>query len=125
MPPAFQAGGSIAPDRTSRFLAPELAEGPAIYRTSFLPLSLAGTSVSFDESIARGQRGPGGLSFASDGQVNVQVPWELAGSSSVTIKVSLGGTANPDSDIAGGGGCARGVRNIPIRPAVNSGGRAG
>src|SRR5258706_11335274 len=88
---SVQAGPGIAPGSYITIFGTGMAEGPAIYRTSFLPLSLAGTSVSFDDP-SRGVSAAGRLSFASDGQVNVQVPWELAGSSSVTIKVSLGGT---------------------------------
>ena len=88
---SVQAGAGIAPGSYITIFGAGMAEGPAIYRTSFLPLSLAGTSVSFDDP-SRGVSAPGRLSYSSEGQVNVQVPWELAGSSSVTIKVALGGS---------------------------------
>jgi len=52
-----------------------------------LPLVIDGTTVSFDVPSA-GISVPGHLTFANDGQVNVQVPWELQGQSSVKVKVS-------------------------------------
>jgi uncharacterized protein (TIGR03437 family) len=54
----------------------------------YLPLSLANVSVSFDVP-DRGISLPGRLHFVSDGQVNVQVPWELEGLNSVKVKVSI------------------------------------
>ena len=53
-----------------------------------LPMVIDGTTVSFDVPSA-GISVPGHLSFASSGQVNVQVPWELQGQSSVKVKVSI------------------------------------
>ncbi|HEV8145535.1 MAG TPA: S8 family serine peptidase [Bryobacteraceae bacterium] len=88
---SVQAGAGIAPGSYITIFGAGMAEGPAIYRTPYLPLSLAGTSVSFDDP-SRGVSAPGRLSYSSEGQVNVQVPWELQGSSSVTIKVALGGS---------------------------------
>lgn len=58
--------------------------------SSRLPLSLGGVSVSFDVPPANLSL-PGRLIFVSPGQVNVQVPWELAGQDSVMMKVSLPG----------------------------------
>jgi uncharacterized protein (TIGR03437 family) len=53
-----------------------------------LPLVIDGTTVSFDVPSA-GISVPGYLTFVSPGQINLQVPWELAGQSSVAIKVSV------------------------------------
>ena len=53
-----------------------------------LPLSLSTVSVSF---FGGGLALPGHLSYAGPGQVNVQIPWEFAGQSSVTLKVNFGG----------------------------------
>jgi len=53
-----------------------------------LPLVIDGTTVSFDVPSA-GISVPGHLTFAIDSQVNVQVPWELQGQSSVKVKVSI------------------------------------
>ena len=67
-----------------------LGFSPAIkaFGTSYLPLSLANVSVSFDTT---GLSLPGRVHFVSPNQVNVQVPWELSGKNSVKTKVSIGG----------------------------------
>jgi uncharacterized protein (TIGR03437 family) len=52
-----------------------------------LPLVIDGTTVSFDVPSA-GISEPAHLTFANDGQVNLHVPWELQGQSSVKVKVS-------------------------------------
>jgi uncharacterized protein (TIGR03437 family) len=64
-----------------------------VFSTPYLPLSLAGVSVSFDWP-QKGISLPGRLHFVSDGQVNVQVPWELQGLNSVFIKVSIGDSSS-------------------------------
>jgi len=53
-----------------------------------LPLSMDWTSVSFDVPSA-GLSVPGYLYFVSPGQVNVFVPWELAGQTSAQVKVNV------------------------------------
>jgi uncharacterized protein (TIGR03437 family) len=63
-------------------------DGPTLTTANDLPLVIDGTTVSFDVPSA-GISVPGYLTFVSPGQVNVQVPWELAGQSSVQIKVSV------------------------------------
>lgn len=54
-----------------------------------LPLSLSRVSVSFDNPSQR-VSAPGRLQFVSDGQINVQIPWECAGLATVDMKVSIG-----------------------------------
>jgi uncharacterized protein (TIGR03437 family) len=54
-----------------------------------LPVSLGGVSVSFD-SPANQISAPGRLTYVSPGQVNVQIPMECAGLTSVSIKVAIG-----------------------------------
>ncbi len=62
-----------------------------------LPLGLSGngsytgTSVSFEVPSA-GISLPGPMLYADSNQVNVQVPWELAGQTSVQIRVNVGDT---------------------------------
>ncbi len=63
-------------------------DGPTLTTTNALPLVIDGTTVSFDVPSA-GISVPGYLTFVGPGQINVQVPWELAGQSSVEIKVSV------------------------------------
>jgi uncharacterized protein (TIGR03437 family) len=64
-----------------------LSTSTKAFGTSYLPLSLAGVSVSFD---ATGLSLPGRVHFVSPNQINVQVPWELSGRTSVRTKVSIG-----------------------------------
>ncbi|MGH8337793.1 MAG: hypothetical protein ACRETL_13450, partial [Gammaproteobacteria bacterium] len=59
------------------------------FYTPYLPISLAGVSVSFDDP-TRTLSLPGHISYVSPSQINVQVPWELQGGSSVMMKVSIG-----------------------------------
>ncbi len=55
----------------------------------YLPLSLAGVSVSFDSGDVSV---PGRLTYVSAYQVDVQVPWELAGKTTADLKVTVGGS---------------------------------
>lgn len=66
-----------------------LSESFRVFNTGYLPLSLAGVSVSFDVP-AQKLSLPGRIHFVSDEQINVQVPWELEGLNSVQVKVSIG-----------------------------------
>jgi uncharacterized protein (TIGR03437 family) len=63
-------------------------DGPTLTTANDLPLVIDGTTVSFDVPSA-GISVPGYLTFVGSGQINVQVPWELAGQSSVEIKVTV------------------------------------
>ena len=94
-PPSINAGGIVnaASQRLGQGVAPgsyisiygtDLATTSAVFATPYLPLALASVSVSFDASNGTF---PGRIHFVSPGQVNVFVPWELAGQSSVRIKV--------------------------------------
>ena len=62
------------------------------YTANSLPLSLNNITVSFDAP-ATGSlpaiSAPGYLRYVDSGQVNVFVPWELQGYSSVQIKVTV------------------------------------
>jgi uncharacterized protein (TIGR03437 family) len=70
------------------FLSNPSGDGPTLTTSNDLPLVIDGTTVSFDVPSA-GISVPGHLVFASSLQVNVQVPWELAGQSSVQVKVTV------------------------------------
>src|ERR1017187_7663850 len=60
------------------------------YAPFALPLTMDGVTVSFDVPSAKISV-PGHLTFVSPLQVNVQVPWELQGQTSVQVKVTLSG----------------------------------
>ena len=56
--------------------------------TARLPLSIDAAFVSFDVPSA-GISVPGHLSYASPNQINLQVPWELAGQKAAQMKVTI------------------------------------
>jgi uncharacterized protein (TIGR03437 family) len=86
-PHGFAAGSYIT------IFGSGLSETPAVYQTPYLPLSLAGVSVSFDAPSAN-IHVPGGLYYVSGGQISVQIPWELAGAAAATVKVTLSDSAS-------------------------------
>lgn len=86
---SFERGKPVAPGSYIAIFGRGLSDATRVFRTPYLPLSLAGVSVSFDVP-SRDISLPGRLHFVSEGQINVQVPWELRGLNSVTVKVSIG-----------------------------------
>lgn len=82
-------GRGIAPGSYISIFGRNLSEVTRVFSTPYLPLSLAEVSVSFDVP-ERNLSLPGRIQFVSESQINVQAPWELQGSSKVTIKVSIG-----------------------------------
>ena len=88
-----QAGRGFAPGSYISIYGRGLSEVTRIFSTPYLPLSLAGVSVSFDDP-ARRIQAPGRIHFVSDAQTNVQIPWELQGASSAQIKVSIGNASS-------------------------------
>jgi uncharacterized protein (TIGR03437 family) len=86
-----QGAGStgFAPGSYLTIYGDVLSDASKIFATPYLPISLAGVSVSFDSEANRISV-PGRLSFVSPGQVNVQIPWEVQGLTSVSMKVSFG-----------------------------------
>lgn len=88
-----QAGQGFAPGSYISIYGRGLSEILRSFSTPYLPLSLAGVSVSFDVPSQR-ISAPGRIHFVSDGQINVQVPWELQGVSSAQMKVSIGDSSS-------------------------------
>jgi uncharacterized protein (TIGR03437 family) len=88
-----QAGEGLAPGSYISIFGRGLSEVMSVYNSPYLPLSVAGVSVSFDVP-SQNISVPGRVHFVSDGQVNVQIPWELQGQSSAQMKVSIGDTSS-------------------------------
>lgn len=84
---SHQAGKGMAAGSYVEIYGAGLSETTAIASTPYLPVSLAGVSVSFD---ATGISVPGHLYFVAPGQVDVQIPWELQAQTSAGMKVSVG-----------------------------------
>ncbi|MBI4873850.1 MAG: S8 family serine peptidase [Acidobacteria bacterium] len=93
-----RVGQGVAPGSYASIFGRGLADALRIYSTSYLPLSLAGVSVSFDVP-ARKLSLAGRLHFVSDRQINVQIPWELQGLNSATMKVSIGDSSSALFDV--------------------------
>jgi len=83
---SFTAGA--APGSYISIFGTGLSDTTASETTPALPVDLAAVSVSFDVPAA-GISVPGRLYFVSPRQVNVQVPWELAGQTSAQVKVNV------------------------------------
>src|ERR1035437_8108721 len=90
--PPYQGGQGLAPGSYISIFGSDLSDTTLVESTQSLPLSLGEVSVSFDGA---GKSLPGRLHFVSPGrfntipaQINVQIPWEFQGQSSVQIKVT-------------------------------------
>jgi uncharacterized protein (TIGR03437 family) len=70
-----------------------LSEVTRLFYTPYLPLSLANVSVSFDVP-SDNVSVPASVVYVSPGQLNIQIPWELAGYTSAQMKVSIGLTSS-------------------------------
>jgi uncharacterized protein (TIGR03437 family) len=81
-----QVGRGLAPGSYISIYGASLADALVFSPTLSLPVSLGTVSVSFDGG---GLSLPGHISFVSPGQVNVQIPWEFQGQSSVQMTVWL------------------------------------
>ena len=84
---SFQVGQGLAPGSYISIFGTSLADAIVGSPTLSLPVSLGTVSVSFDGG---GLSLPGHISFVSPGQVNVQIPWEFQGQSSVKMTVWVG-----------------------------------
>jgi minor extracellular serine protease Vpr len=89
---AANAGAPIAPGSYVSLYGSNFATSNAeFYTPNYLPLSLNNITVSFDAPATGSLPAisvPGYLSYVSSTQVNVFVPWELQGYSSVQVKVT-------------------------------------
>jgi uncharacterized protein (TIGR03437 family) len=82
-----QVGQGLAPGSYISVYGTSLADALVFSPRLSLPVSLGTVSVSFDGG---GLSLPGHISFVSPGQVNVQIPWEFQGQSSVQMTVWVG-----------------------------------
>jgi uncharacterized protein (TIGR03437 family) len=83
---SYQVGQGLAPGSYISIFGASLADAIVGSPTLSLPVSLGTVSASFDGG---GLSLPGHISFVSPGQVNVQIPWEFQGQSSVKMTVSV------------------------------------
>jgi uncharacterized protein (TIGR03437 family) len=83
---SFQVGQGLAPGSYISIFGASLADAIVFTPTLSLPVSLGTVSVSFDGGALSL---PGHIHFVSPGQVDVQIPWEFQGQSSVKMTVSV------------------------------------
>jgi len=83
---SFTTGQGLAPGSYISIFGSALADSNAIYSTDYLPVSLASVFVSFIDGAVSA---PGHIRFVSPSQINVQIPWEFQGHSSVQMFVSM------------------------------------
>ena len=82
----FEVGSGLAPGSYITIFGTALADATQVESTTSLPVALSDVSVSFDGG---GLSLPGHIHFVSPGQINVQIPWEFQGQSSVAMKVTV------------------------------------
>jgi uncharacterized protein (TIGR03437 family) len=83
---SFTSGRAVAPGSIISIFGNGMADENASAIKLPLPYGIDGTAFSFDVPSASISV-PGRFFYISASQLNVQVPWELAGQSSVTVKV--------------------------------------
>jgi uncharacterized protein (TIGR03437 family) len=98
------AGAPLAPGSLATAYGNFLLTAGASATGTPLPTSLSGLSIQFGANL------PAPLFYAGAGQVNLQVPWELAGQSQVALSATLGGRA----------GAAQMVNLAPYSPGIFS-----
>jgi uncharacterized protein (TIGR03437 family) len=84
---SFRLGQGLQPGSYISIFGQGLSDVGRTFSTPYLPISLSNVSVSFDD-LSAGKSFPGGIHFINSNQVNVQIPWEMFGSSNVQMKVS-------------------------------------
>ena len=83
---SFTAGQGLAPGSYISIFGSALTDSNATYSTAYLPVSLASVFVSFIDGAVSA---PGHIRFVSPSQINVQIPWEFQGHSTVQMFVSM------------------------------------
>jgi minor extracellular serine protease Vpr len=85
---SLNTAAPVAPGSYITILGTGLSDYTDQTYTARLPLSIDSCIVSFDV-LSAGISVPGHLSYASPNQINVQVPWELAGQKTAQMKVTI------------------------------------
>jgi minor extracellular serine protease Vpr len=86
-------GQGLAPGSYISIYGTALADATQVESTASLPISLSTVNVTFDGG---GLSLPVHLHFVSPGQINVQIPWEFQGQSSVVMKTTVNGYLSSD-----------------------------
>lgn len=89
---ATQLSGNLAPGSYATISGTDFSSVPIIPTTGYLPISLGMVSVTFD---APGVSAVAPISYVSPTLINVQIPWEMQGQTSATVKVRYHDLAGP------------------------------
>jgi uncharacterized protein (TIGR03437 family) len=95
---SFAAGAPLAPGSLISIFGEFLNEFPGLAGRLPLPIAFKHSSVSFDFP-EEGITVPGRISYVSPLQLNVQVPWELAGLNFAFVKVRIEDSASEVFDV--------------------------
>ncbi|MGA2736096.1 MAG: S8 family serine peptidase [Bryobacteraceae bacterium] len=89
-----RVGKGLAPGSYISIYGTALSDATQSLSTGFLPFSMSGVSVSF--ASPDGTQGwPGRLWYVSPTQINLQIPWELQGLTSVQLAVNIADVSVP------------------------------
>jgi uncharacterized protein (TIGR03437 family) len=91
---SFSGGAGVAPGSIASVFGVELAAGLLEADEVPLPTTLNGTTLRFGGSLAAPQF------FQSPMQMNVQIPWELAGEQETTVQLEAGGETSNEIAIS-------------------------
>lgn len=86
---SFAGGGSVAPGSIASVFGVGLGTTLELARSLPLPTQLGGAQMRFNSNVSAP------AFFASAGQVNIQVPWELAGQTQATLTDTVGSLTSP------------------------------
>ncbi|MDQ6662927.1 MAG: S8 family serine peptidase, partial [Acidobacteriota bacterium] len=86
-------GHALAPGSYITIYGANLGPTTRSFVTPYLPVSLVGVSVSFDVPSASVSV-PGRISYVSASQINLEIPWELQGQTSASLKVTNNGVSS-------------------------------
>lgn len=95
----FKAGGPIAPGSFVSIFGSNISTGTLNVGILPLPVALGEVSVSIDTR-DRTLSEPARMVFVSPSQINVFVPWELAGKQNAVFKVNIGDISTQVRDVA-------------------------
>jgi uncharacterized protein (TIGR03437 family) len=90
---SFEQGVPVAPGSIVAIFGANLAADPASAGALPLPTSLGGAQV-----LMNGIKAP--LFYASAGQINAQVPWEVSGATSLSVQVAYNGATSNTASVA-------------------------
>lgn len=91
---SYKAGNGLAAGSYISIFGTALSDATQFLSTDFLPFAMSGVSVSFS-SPDGAKSWPGRLWYVGPTQINLQIPWEVQGMSSVQLTVNVADVSVP------------------------------